>query len=106
MSQVISEEKIVFMNPDNVYRKEENGAYLYAPETGTLKYLNRTGVQIVDLCDGKKSIRDIMDMMQADYLDETHKKLREEVINFINRLVDYKYLIMNETKHVNCAGDE
>ncbi|MDQ5985439.1 MAG: hypothetical protein CSYNP_01149 [Syntrophus sp. SKADARSKE-3] len=106
MSQVIREENIVFLNHDNVYRKEENGAYLYDPETGTLKYLNRTGVQIVDLCDGKKNIRDLVDMMQAIYPDEISTKLREDVIDFINRLVDDKYLIMDRTKHVNRTGDE
>jgi len=106
MGRVLSEENVVFANHDNVYRKEENGAYLYNPETGALKYLNRTGVEIFDLCDGIHRVQDIVTIMQANYPEEIGLPLREEVSCFIKRLIDCNYLIINTDSCVKVVGEE
>ena len=35
-----------------IFRKEEKGSYLYDPDSGNLKYLNKIGTSLYELCDG------------------------------------------------------
>jgi len=51
MEKTISSGERLVQNSGNVFRQEEDGAFLFDPETGNLKYLNAMGVNVYELCD-------------------------------------------------------
>jgi len=76
------------LNRGIVFREEDDGAFLFNPDTDALHCLNPIGAAICRLCDGTKSIDDIFAWVDSHY-DVTvgRQRLQEDINGFITKLV-------------------
>lgn len=92
MGSEVENSDLLLQNPEGVYRKEEDGAYLFDPDTGKLKYINRTGADIYDLCDGKTNVGDIIRRFQEQYPEVTTKRIEEDIRGYLEDLIGSTFL--------------
>jgi hypothetical protein len=86
-------------NTDCIFREEEDGAFLFDPETGNLKFINNMGVNIYQLCDGKMTVRDIISLVSENYQDISSKQIEDDVKVFLRSLIEMEFLRREETQH-------
>ena len=86
-------------NTDCIFRKEEEGAFLFDPETGNLKFINSMGVNIYQLCDGRMTIGDITSLVIENYKDISSKQIEDDIKVFLRSLVEMEFLRKEETQH-------
>ena len=60
---------------------------VYHPTLTTAIYLNETGALIWELCDGSRSIGDIIDLL-SDHYPESRSEIETDVKTIIAQLVD------------------
>jgi len=85
------------VNPEIIFREEEEGAFLLDPNTGELKILNETGAFIFKLCDGKHTKEDIIKGVLREFEIDDEKELRKDVEVFLEELKE-KRLVGLELK--------
>ena len=83
---------ILLKNPDVIYRKDEDGGYLFDLNSGILQYINSSGVIIHELCDGTKSVGNIIELFLNNYPDEEKERLKDDAMYYINTLIAQKIL--------------
>lgn len=82
------------VNPDIVFREEEEGAFLFDPQTDVLRCINKTGAFILKLCDGKRGLDDICLQVMKEYeVDVTPEQLRTDVEGFLEGLIDLNLIL-------------
>jgi pyrroloquinoline quinone biosynthesis protein D len=65
-------------------RKVENGDVLLLPE-GILQ-LKGTAAEIIQLCNGERTVADILQAIEALYSSADPKQIEQEIGSFLNRL--------------------
>jgi pyrroloquinoline quinone biosynthesis protein D len=65
-------------------RKVENGDVLLLPE-GILQ-LKGTAAEIIQLCNGERTVADILQAIKALYSSADPKQIEQEIGSFLNRL--------------------
>jgi hypothetical protein len=89
--------KIFVLNPDIVYREEEEGAFLFNPQTEALHGINRVGSSICKLLDGKNNLDNIHEAILEQYdVDVEPNQLKKDVKSFFERLAALNLLIEKE----------
>jgi hypothetical protein len=92
-AKIINTEDYLKPNPEMVFRKEEEGAFLFDPSTGNLKYLNASGVNIYELCDGRKTVGDIISFLTELYPEIAVDKIVKDTDLFFQSLVSMQFVI-------------
>lgn len=87
--------KIVVLEPDYLLEKIDNEITVYHPSLTTSIYLNETGGLIWELCDGKKSISDIIEMLIELY-PENSAQIHEGVVDIIGQLLEKNIATLKE----------
>jgi hypothetical protein len=82
-------------NTDCIFREEEDGAFLFDPETGNLKFINN----IYQLCDGRMTVGDITSLVIENYRDISSKQIEDDIKVFLKNLVEMEFLKREETGH-------
>ena len=95
-AKIIAREDCLKQNPEMVFRKEEDGAFLFDPHTGNLKYLNATGVNIYELCDGRKTVGDIITLLMELYPDVAVEKIAADTGLFFEGLAAMQFMTKSE----------
>lgn len=75
-----------------VLREEEEGAFLFEPETGELSVLNPVGIRVWKLVKERKTLRDIVDAVVADYEDVERDTVHKDVRAFLGELKTFGYV--------------
>jgi hypothetical protein len=83
-------------NPEMVFRREEEGAFIFDPHTGNLKYLNANGVNIYELCDGRKTVGDIIAFFSEIYPDMAVEQIAADTEWFFESLASMQFVIKSE----------
>ncbi len=83
-------------NPEVVFRKEEDGAFLFDPQSGNLKYINRTGVRIYELCGSGKSRAEIVALLKDAYPDADEEAIAADAMSFLKGLAELGFLRKDE----------
>ena len=78
--------KVVVLEPDYLLEKIGSEITVYHPSLTTSLYLNETGALIWELCDGKRSILDIIDILVELY-PESRDQIQHGVLDVISSLV-------------------
>jgi hypothetical protein len=86
---------IAALAPDYLLERIEGEITVYHPTLATSLYLNETGALIWELCDGKRSISEIIDMLSELY-PESREQIDEGVIGVINSLVANNIATLNQ----------
>ena len=68
-------------------RKDENGDTVLLLPEGVLR-LKGTAAEIIQLCDGERTVADILGAMQAQYPSSDPKQIAQEIESFLNRLLE------------------
>jgi len=79
-------------NPETVFRKEEDGAFLFDPQSGSLKYINGTGVRIYELCDGGNTRAEIVTTLKDAYPETDGDKIDADTVSFLKELAALGFL--------------
>jgi hypothetical protein len=87
--------KVVVLEPDYLLEKIGSEITVYHPSLTTSLYLNETGALIWELCDGKRSISDIIDILIELY-PESRDQIYHGVIDIINSLVENNIAALRE----------
>ena len=85
-------DKPILANPDIVFREEEDGAFLFDPNSGELKCLNPMGSVIWLLCDGSLSCEKIENEVVGRYPQTPQDKIHNEIRTFLQDLFDMGYI--------------
>jgi Coenzyme PQQ synthesis protein D (PqqD) len=86
------ENQAILANPNIVFREEDEGAFLFDPETGDLKCLNPLGGAIWKLCDGSFSFEEIKKIISERYTDISDDVIHKDVAAFFQELLDIGYI--------------
>ena len=89
----MKDEDLVFQNSDSIFREEDEGAFLFDPETGNLKFINEMGVHIYKMCRGEMTPRDIVDVVSEEYAEIPEEQIYEDVTSFLRELLEMKFLL-------------
>lgn len=82
-------------NPDVVFRREEDEAILFNPETGDVKLLNRTGALIYRMLDGNNTLADIEEMIIEKFKVVDKDDIRQDIEAFFSTMIhcDFIYTV-------------
>jgi len=92
MKIILKNNDYLTQNPESIFRKEEDGAFLFDPKSGNLKYINCMGVNIYQLCIDSRSVIDITSLVAENYRDIPEKQIEEDIKNFLQDLIEMKFL--------------
>ena len=70
-----------------VFKKEDDGGFLFDPYSGNLKYVNRAAQSILEQIDGRRSLNRILQDLQRRYPDIPADTLREDLKRFFRELI-------------------
>ena len=84
--------KQLLANQNIVFREEEDGAFLFDPETGDLKCLNPIGSVIWSLCDGSITMDNMEKKIAERYSEVSREMIHSELLTFLQELFDMGYL--------------
>ena len=75
-----------------VYREEEDGAFLFNPDTGNLKYMNLTGKEIYlslgDQCDVNGLINHLLEL----FPEVEHRRIEKDIEGFLKELEENGFI--------------
>lgn len=84
--------------PESIFRAEEDGAFLFDPENGNLKYINEMGGNIYHLCNGHSSVLDIKSRVKKNYRDIPEEQIEKDVGDFLQDLTEMRFLKKKEAE--------
>ena len=79
-------------NPSIVYREEEDGAFLFDPETGNLKYMNHSAKEAFLMLNGQKDVSRLIQYLFTLYPDVDVKKIQNDVEIFLKQLKENRFI--------------
>ena len=92
----LAEIDIPVLHPAVVSRQETPEKWLYFfPPTRGLHFVRNTGKEIIDLCDGKHTVQQILEDFAASH-NLTVEYVRQPVIQFIENMLERRVLILQK----------
>jgi len=90
---MLKKENNIDLNPNIVFREEDEGAFLFDPDSGRICYLNEIGDAIWKMF-GKPLSRDqIINNISSDYPEISKEQISNDFIAFLNKLKKLEFLI-------------
>ena len=80
------------INQKIVYREEEDGAFLFDPETGNLKYMNRNGKALFLMLKDKKNLGQAVQHLVELFPDVKRRQIEKDVEAFIEQLQENEFI--------------
>jgi hypothetical protein len=81
------------LNPDIVFREEDEGSFLFDPHTNAVHCTNKVGASICRLCNGKNDLDAICHFLLEEYnVDGGQDQLKKDVQTFLKRLISLNLL--------------
>ena len=85
------------IHPDMVFREEDEGAFMFNPQTNALHCMNRVGAFICRSCDGKNDLDAICRSLQEEYeVDVEPDQLKADVQTFLDEMLNLELLQVQE----------
>ena len=81
-------------NEQIVFREEGEGAFLFDPVNGNLKYLNRSAKEIYLLIDGSKELANLIGGVTSIYPDSDRDEIEKDLDAFLNDLADNRFIFV------------
>ena len=83
----MDENKIVVLKEDYLLERIDGEITIYHPTLTTAVYLNETGALIWELCDGKRTIGNIIELLSEHYPDSS-EQIEADVKQLIAQLIE------------------
>jgi hypothetical protein len=74
-------------NTQVIFHKEKNGAYLYNPDSGNLKYVNKIGTSLYELCDGLHPREEMTTQIAQEYQSVPMDQIEKDIDSFLADLL-------------------
>lgn len=74
------------LNPDLVFREDNDGGLIFDPATGDVQVLNETAAFICTLLDGTKTVEEVVAAVLAEFEVEDLATARADAEQFVNGL--------------------
>jgi len=81
--------KIIYLNDDYFIERIDGEITVYHPTLTTSVYLNETGALIWELCNGERSVADIISILSELY-PESAEQIETDVKEIVIKLVEHK----------------
>jgi hypothetical protein len=85
--------RIFKRNHQIVYREEDEGAFLFDPDTGELRYMNQSGRETFLMLTGDKDINQVIRHMLYLYPDADPSQIKHDVGMFLKDLEDSHFIL-------------
>ena len=82
----------VKINPDIVFREEDEGAFLFYLDSGRICYLNELGITIWKLCQKPVETERIIKAISSEYPDITSEQISKDCLSFLDDLKGFGFL--------------
>jgi len=79
-------------NRDIVYREEDDGAFLFNPDIGNLKYMNRSGRETFLSLTGLQDLNQVINHMLGLFPDVNRSRIEKDLEPFIKELEENGFL--------------
>lgn len=74
------------VNPDIVLRTEEDGAFLFDPDSGRICYVNEVGITIWKLCNKPVTLAEIIHQVELTYTQVPSSEVAADCRDFLKEL--------------------
>ena len=91
----------LFKKPHIVLKEEDEGAFLFDPENGNLKYINRTGKELFVLLDNHDDAQQLVDMLIQRYPEAEPHQLKTDVGDFLHQLKESGFIASKEERPID-----
>ncbi len=85
--------KIVVLAPGYLLERMDNEITVYHPTLATSLYLNETGALIWELCDGVRSVAEVINILVELY-PEQREEIADDVRALIRRLLEKEIAVL------------
>lgn len=75
-----------------VYREEDDGAFLFDPDTGNLKYMNRSGKETYLMLNDQTEVDQVIDRLLGLFPDTGRREIEKDVKIFIKELEENGFI--------------
>jgi hypothetical protein len=87
-------EKKYRLNEEIVFREEDDGAFLFDPDSGDLRYLNQSGKETFLLLGEDQSVSGVIRRMSELYPDIDPQKIEADVRDFVRDLEENRFILV------------
>jgi hypothetical protein len=91
---MLNEQVIIRINMETVLREEEEGAFLFDPDTGRLCHLNTLGVILWKICKDGKRPQELVEAVLADYPEISKEQVEGDCEKFLGDLEGFGFISM------------
>jgi hypothetical protein len=79
-------------NKNIVYREEDDGAFLFNPDTGNLKYMNQSGKEIFLMLNEQQDINQVINHALGLFTDVERHRIENDLEVFLKELEENDFL--------------
>jgi len=79
-------------NKDIVYKEEEDGAFLFDPATGNLKYMNRSGRETFLMLGNRQDVNQVIDGLLGLFPDVDRHRIANDLEAFLFELEENGFI--------------
>ena len=87
-------EKKYRLNEEIVFREEDDGAFLFDPDSGELRYLNQSGKETFLLLGEDQDVSGVIRRMRELYPDVDPQKIETDVRDFVKDLEQNRFILV------------
>ena len=77
-----------------MFREEDDGAFLFDPDSGDLRYLNQSGKETFLLLGEDQDLNTVIQRMIELYPDVETKKIETDVRDFVKDLEENRFILV------------
>lgn len=89
---MVTKGETVRINPAVVLREEDQGAFLFDPDSGRICYLNEVGITIWKLCRKPIETDRIITKISSEYPEITPERISKDCLSFLDDLKGFGFL--------------
>ncbi len=83
---MLSKKEHFHINQEIVMREEDEGAFLFNPDTGRICYLNELGVSLWKLCEKPRTPEQLIGTIHSEYPDVPKDQITNDCLTFLDDL--------------------
>ena len=80
-------------NEGIVFREEDDGAFLFDPDSGDLRYLNQSGKETFLMLGEDHGVNEVIQQMIKLYPDVEPEKIEADVKDFVKDLEENRFIL-------------
>jgi len=89
---MLNEKGRIHIKEDVVLREEEDGAFLFDPNSGRICHLNEIGTVVWRLCQKSKTPEQLVDHICSNYPEISREQLFQDCVQFLTELERLEFL--------------